>query len=257
MARDPETGYLVGVLAILVFGWMAALILFTSWPGSLKQPTDRLSAINESDIEAKRQSADKPLSQDYRAQPHFGIRSPDRISPSEWQTLSKHSVEAIVERTATAFRVPSERVEQLAPAIVDASERNGIAPSLMIALVMTESSFRTDVRSSAGAIGPAQIVPRWWQDTLCLDLTLANPQDNIVCGARIIAHYRDRCTGRNSPTLCALEYYNVGPTAIEQGSWQKVAAANRYTSKIVQYLRDFQSSPITERIRAAGLKKHR
>lgn len=56
------------------------------------------------------------------------------------------------------YRVPE--VERYARLCVREGYRRGIAPEVLCGLVWVESRFRRDVVSSAGACGPAQILPR-------------------------------------------------------------------------------------------------
>ena len=88
--------------------------------------------------------------------------------------------------------------------ILEASKRQGLSPELLASVVFIESSFRKEVTSDMGAIGPAQVKPYW--GLFCGSANLADPAENIYCGAQILAHYRDLCGSEQ----CALSAYNVG-----------------------------------------------
>ena len=105
-----------------------------------------------------------------------------------------HAVLGIRKATATEF----------SGWILEASKRQGLSPELLASVVFIESSFRKEVTSQMGAIGPAQVKPYWAM--FCGSRNLADPAENIYCGAQILAHFRDVCGSEQ----CALSAYNVG-----------------------------------------------
>ncbi len=131
-------------------------------------------------------------------------------------------------RVYEAFGVRLDRAHEFAGWILEAADRQRLAPELIASLVFTESSFRKQVRSPAGAIGPAQIKPRYWAD-FCGVRDLRDPEQNIYCGAQVLAHLEGRCGGLE----CALASYNVGFNA-----WQRQAGL-RYVSRIERHRSKF------------------
>ena len=105
--------------------------------------------------------------------------------------------------------------------ILEAADRQRLAPELVASLVFTESSFRKVAFSSVGAVGPAQIRPHYWSD-FCGVSDLHDPEQNIYCGAQILAYLQERCGGLE----CALAHYNVGVNS------RRSQAGLRYVSKI-------------------------
>jgi hypothetical protein len=129
-------------------------------------------------------------------------------------------------RVSNAFGVRGEVAHEFADWILEASERQRLAPELLASLVVTESSFRKVARSNVGAVGPAQVRPDYWGD-FCGQPDLHDPEQNVYCGAQILGHMMDRCDG---DTNCALAAYNVGPYA------QRASAASRYVEKVDRYM---------------------
>lgn len=93
--------------------------------------------------------------------------------------------------------------------------------SLFYALINTESSFKPNVKSPAGAIGLTQILPSTAQ-YICvknnLDYTkfdLYNPSDNLYIGAMYLRYLFDRFDSIYT-AICA---YNAGETVVR--SWLK------------------------------------
>ena len=58
----------------------------------------------------------------------------------------------------------------------------GVDPRLAVALAWSETRFRSDLVSSVGAVGPMQIIPRWWcpggRETAC---------DTVAAGVRAVS----------------------------------------------------------------------
>ena len=129
-------------------------------------------------------------------------------------------------RVSNAFGIRREVAAEFADWIIEASERQRIAPELLASLVVTESSFRKTVRSHIGAIGPTQVRPDYWGE-FCGQPDLHDPEQNVYCGAQVLGHLMERCEGDQN---CALSAYNVGLYA------RRTDAATRYVKKIDRYL---------------------
>lgn len=142
----------------------------------------------------------------------------DRVQP--WST----EVEAFALRITQGYGVRHDVAMEFSPWILEAAERQQLEPELLAGLVLTESSFRKNVTSSVGAIGPAQVRPEFWGQ-FCGTGELSDPAENIYCGAQILAHYKERCGAE----ACALQAYNIGPYSA------RVQAGQRYVAKVGQW----------------------
>ena len=129
-------------------------------------------------------------------------------------------------RISSAFGIQRVKAEEFSHWLIEASERQSISPDVLASLVLTESSFRKNVRSPVGAVGPAQVRPDYWA-AFCGQDHLNDPEQNVYCGAQVLGHLLERCTG---DLTCALGSYNVGPNA------RKGRAAARYVAKIDLHL---------------------
>ena len=94
--------------------------------------------------------------------------------------------------------------------IAAAEWQNGIPPNLLARLLYQESRFRDDVisgtqTSGAGAVGIAQIVPRWHPDVDATD---------AVASIHYAANYLAGLFERFGSWDKALAGYNWGPTAV-------------------------------------------
>ena len=138
-----------------------------------------------------------------------------------------------------AFHLKASVADEFAGWILEASTRQALPPELLASLIMTESSFRKNVRSAIGAVGPGQVRPDLW-GAWC-GANLADPEENINCAARILAYYGEVCAQSvTDAEACALRSYNVGYR--NHNNRYFIAAADRYVAKIQRYLADLQST---------------
>lgn len=140
---------------------------------------------------------------------------------------------------ARAFHLKASVADEFAGWILEASARQALPRELLASLIMTESSFRKNVRSAMGAVGPGQVRPDLW-GAWC-GANLADPEENINCAAQILAHYREVCAqSATDADVCALRSYNVGYRNRDNRYF--VAAADRYLAKIERHLADLRST---------------
>jgi soluble lytic murein transglycosylase-like protein len=134
-------------------------------------------------------------------------------------------------RMQLVFGVGEDVALEFSGWILEASARQDIRPELIASLVFTESSFRKNVRSHVGAMGPAQVRPYW--QSFCATPNLSDPAENIYCGAQILAHFRDMCGDER----CALLSYNLGPRGKRMERF--ASAGVRYVSRIDSHMERF------------------
>lgn len=124
-------------------------------------------------------------------------------------------------RLQGAFGLGDQAAREYAVWILDAAAQQDLDPYLLAGLVHAESTFRKYARSHTGAIGPTQIKPKYWS-AFCEHPDLLDPEQNIRCGARVLAYLRELC----GDVACAIKAYNVGLGSV------RGAAAQRYLRKI-------------------------
>lgn len=109
---------------------------------------------------------------------------------------------------AKAAAGPKKQLVKMAHAI---AEEYKINPQVFKALIHAESGFRTGARSSSGAIGLTQLMPR-----TAKALGVKNPWDpvqNMIGGAKYLKSLMNRFQGS---TELALAAYNAGPNAVKR-----------------------------------------
>ena len=148
---------------------------------------------------------------------------------------------AFAQRLVRGYGLSPVAASEFAGWLLEAAVRQQLQPELLASLVMAESSFRKHVRSPMGATGPAQVRADLWH-SFCGG-GLDDPEQNIYCGAQILAHYKDACARRgampDAAETCALRSYNVGYR--NRNNEYFLEAAARYVAKIDRYL-----NPLTE-----------
>lgn len=108
-----------------------------------------------------------------------------------------------------------------------AARTYGIDDKLLLSICVVESSLRSDVKSSAGAVGMCQVIPRWHGVT---KKDMMNYRLNIDKSAAHIAELSQKCKGQRS---CVVHSYNVGYSGYLKGDRARtyLARVNREYSR--------------------------
>jgi soluble lytic murein transglycosylase len=129
-------------------------------------------------------------------------------------------------------RMPFSRLERT---IVLHSERHGLHPALLSAIIKAESDFDPTAVSRSGAVGLMQLMPK-----TALKLNVRDPfdpEENIAGGARYLRYLLDRYEG-NLPL--ALAAYNAGETQVERyQTLPPIPETRRYVSKVLRFYRAY------------------
>ena len=107
-----------------------------------------------------------------------------------------------------------------------ASKKSGLSPQLIAAVVHVESRGKSNLVSSAGAIGPMQIMPT---TANMLGVNPYNTEQNIIGGSEYLAKLI-RQFGNIKKALIA---YNEGPTALAQGKVYTQSVT--YAKNVIRY----------------------
>jgi soluble lytic murein transglycosylase-like protein len=140
---------------------------------------------------------------------------------------------------AKAGRSPSETQcairtapESLTPLIEEAAGKTGLPGELISAVMETESGFRPDAVSPAGAQGLMQLMPGTAR-ALGVDDPY-DPRQNVLGGAE----YLRRQLGHFGTVEKALAAYNAGPAAVEQyGGIPPFSETQNYVRRVLQRVR--------------------
>lgn len=129
------------------------------------------------------------------------------------------------------------------PIIQKYAPQYNLDPTLVAAVIQAESSGNPRDISSSGAMGLMQLMPENVQEYNVTDPF--DPEQNIRGGMAQLSDYIKMFGGDTCKGLAA---YNVGPKFVRDGSWQTMAAATHYVSKVTTLWKalkgtDVDSSP--------------
>ena len=103
--------------------------------------------------------------------------------------------------------------------IVIASLNTGEDPALMLSIAWNESAFRSNVKSTAGAVGPMQVIPRYW-----CPKGRKKGCDLVAAGFKAWTTYFEMEKGDEREALCR---YSSG------GKCKRSRAARRYARRVL------------------------
>jgi hypothetical protein len=113
--------------------------------------------------------------------------------------------------------------------VADKASKYEIDPSLLHAVIKTESNGNRWAVSRKGAMGLMQLMP-----TTASDLAVRNPfdpEENIDGGTRYLKYLIDRFNGDLTLALAA---YNAGPKAVEKkGAVPQITETKQYVKKVL------------------------
>ena len=121
---------------------------------------------------------------------------------------------------------PKPRLTGLLAIFQGASKKSGLPPRLIAAVVHVESRGKIKAVSSAGAIGPMQLMPT---TANMLGVNPYNIEQNIIGGSEYLAKLI-RQFGNIKKALIA---YNEGPTALMQGKVYTQSVT--YAKNVIRY----------------------
>ena len=79
---------------------------------------------------------------------------------------------------------PSSSRARVCVEVATEAQAQGVDPLLAVSVAWRESAFIRSARSSAGAVGPMQVLPRFW--------CKSKPCDHIEAGVRALRYYTER-----------------------------------------------------------------
>jgi soluble lytic murein transglycosylase-like protein len=120
------------------------------------------------------------------------------------------------------------------PAIAQAAAEQGLPTQLLEALVWTESGFRADAVSHAGATGLTQLMPA---TAAGLGVDPHDPVQNLQGGARFLRQMIDRFGSLD----LALAAYNAGPGRVDRaGGIPDIPETRNYVTTVLSRYRQLQ-----------------
>jgi soluble lytic murein transglycosylase-like protein len=123
------------------------------------------------------------------------------------------------------------------PIIIEAAQYYSLPPSLVKAVIATESSFNPTVTSHAGAQGLMQLMPATAREMQINNVF--DPRQNIFGGTRYLRVMANRFDGSIRLTLAA---YNAGPTAVKRaGGVPPYKETQKYVKRVLHLYHHYLS----------------
>lgn len=140
---------------------------------------------------------------------------PNYVSSKTLKNDLQLEQDALSEHLAAKYKRPVGEVSHIVETAYKEAIRHSISPLLVLAIIEKESSLRSTVSNSYGALGLMQVVPRFHQEKLRNPTNpkeLLTPDGNIKVGTRIVAEYLQVQKGNLEKALVkysgnAKEYY--------------------------------------------------
>lgn len=115
---------------------------------------------------------------------------------------------------------------QLVTSIYDHAKTHGLRPSLILAMVATESSFKRTARSTKGAVGYLQVIPKYHWNKI-RGRNLWDTDVNVQVGTLVLKE----CYRKHKNEKRALACYNGATTPEKAEQYYRQVARNQYALK--------------------------
>lgn len=154
----------------------------------------------------------------------------DAVGERWAQSKAEDQRESMITEAMTRYDIDRD----LATSIYDISQEENIEPDIAYGLVKTESTFRPQVVSYAGARGLTQVLPstaRWMMPEINKASQLFQPETNLRVGFRYLRYLIDKYDG---DTHLALLAYNRGPGTVDRILDRGGNPDNGYAGKVLR-----------------------
>ncbi len=159
-------------------------------------------------------------------------------------------LEKIVQKENRTLAAPVGR--KITEQVLSVAEEYDMDPLLILAIIKTESNFRPQVISYAGAIGLMQVKPivvrevaidrqEWIQKPA--HRLLMDPEENIEIGVRYLDYLRQRF---GNDWFHILSAYNMGPTYVSRLQQHQRRPPDRYYRKVMRAYHAFRRTKLAE-----------
>lgn len=180
-----------------------------------RSQADRIRAAMEASLDKQRAS----------------VQTQARTAGASMTPWTPPTASATVEKPSIMFQPLCDAIPQpeLSSMIDDASNKNGVASSVIREVARQESGFRPCVVSPKGAQGLMQLMPATQDQFKVIDPF--NPMASLDAGTKLLKQLLDRYHGDLSLALSA---YNAGAGTVDKaGGIPNIAETQHYVSNIM------------------------
>lgn len=138
--------------------------------------------------------------------------------------------------TSHSVNSTSADSKQFDSIINEASQKHGVEPALIRAVIKQESAYNPKATSHCGAMGLMQLMPDTAKDLGCADAY--DPYQNIMSGTKYLRQLLDKFS--NNQTL-AVAAYNAGPGNVDRyGTIPPFPETQDYVNKVLGNYRSYK-----------------
>lgn len=149
----------------------------------------------------------------------------DSVAPQPQVVTATKEKLRLVEHLNQAWRVPVVLAHRIVGAAYREAQAIGMAPTLLLALIAKESGFNPNAKSSYGAVGLMQVVPRFHMTKLQSGESLRDPETNIRVGAQVLNEYVANADG-----------------TLDQALVKYSGSARKYANRVREYQSEFEAA---------------
>jgi soluble lytic murein transglycosylase-like protein len=204
-------------------------------------PEDQIGPIEQDELRKAREAAEKRA----RVAPITNLPLRSQEIPTNWNLPSSEAA-----RYYAAFikkenrRLTNSQAMEIATGIIGFSLKYGVDARLIMAMVMTESSFNPNTTSHAGAMGLGQLMP-----SNVKEMGVTNAYDtmqNLSATVRLVRghldDYKSKTQGQTFESLVlTLAAYNAGPGAVRKyGGIPPYRETQNYVRKVLKLYYEFR-----------------
>ena len=156
--------------------------------------------------------------------PEAAMPAVEKIKDPYKALVKTEAAQGLLEHIQVRYSVEKKTAEKIVASVFRHSDEHKVEPALILGIIDRESSFRTDAKSSVGAVGLMQVWPKWHLEKIKeasgTEAKLWDADFNIQIGTQILREYLDQSNGRLSEALAryngSLGKNNGYPTKVLQ-----------------------------------------
>jgi soluble lytic murein transglycosylase-like protein len=134
---------------------------------------------------------------------------------------------------------PELQMQEVHMLIAAAAQKHGVPVALVKGIVATESNFRSNVVSSAGAVGLMQLMPSTARG---YGANPNVPEQNVDAGTRHLRFLIDKYRHARSPLKFAIAAYNAGHAAVDRyRGIPPFRETRQYVKRVLARMQQFRS----------------
>jgi membrane-bound lytic murein transglycosylase MltF len=173
------------------------------------------------------------------------MNKPNDTTQAITHTIEHHYIDELIDYHAEAIYIKktfksnmsTSKIKHLLIYIHGMCEHYDLNYNLVKSVISTESGWKYNAKSSAGAIGLMQIMKACAKDYKTPHSEMYDPYVNVTIGIK----YLSKLTKQFDNTLTALVGYNEGPRYAKNYK-EDYINNSRYVTKVINYLDSFDTS---------------